>query len=84
VRGEVTYLAVVYSGRTPGSLIRIMQSLLSAIEARHRSALGDIIDTSELGGIPALLQRLVKRGWWPFLRFDDGTPRPGVAGGKPA
>ena len=84
VRGDVTYLAVVYSGRTPGSLIRIMQSLLSAIEARHRSALGDIIDTSELGVIPALLQTLVKRGWWPFLRFDDGIPRPGVAGGKPA
>jgi len=84
VRGDVSYLAVVYSGRTPGSLTHIMASLLRAIETRHRDALGDIIDTSKLTEIPGLLQKLVKRGWWPLLRFDDGVRPTDVSGGKPA
>jgi hypothetical protein len=84
VRGDVSYLAVVYRGRTPGSLTRIMASLLRAIETRHRDALGDIIDTSKLTEIPGLLQKLVKHGWWPLLRFADGVRPTDVSGGKPA
>jgi hypothetical protein len=76
VRGDVCYVAVVYGGRTPGSLLRILRSLLALIESRYRASLGDIIDTSELGDIPHLMERLVYRGWWPFLRFDDGAPAP--------
>jgi len=69
VRGRVAYLAVVYRGRTPGSLLRLMRSLLDLIESRHADALGDIVDTSRLGDIPSLLRRLVNYGWWPFLHF---------------
>ena len=79
VRGNVVYLAVVYEGRTPGTLLRIMRNLVEYVEKNHRDALGDIIDTSTLGEIPALLQRLVERGWSPFLRFGGNGrgPKPG-------
>ncbi len=67
VRGDRSYLAVVYRGRTPGSLTRRMRALLTQIEAEHETALGDVVDTSKLGDIPALLQRLVMRGGLPFV-----------------
>ena len=76
VRGKAAYLAVVYKGRTAGMLPRIMENLLTYIETRHGDALGDIVDTSRLGTIPSLLERLVKYGWWPLLTFrEDGPPQ---------
>lgn len=78
VRGELSFLAVVYRGRTPGSLIWIMRTLLNKIEAEHRDALGTIVDTSKLGEIPVLLQRLVSRGNLPFVSFG-GTKQPAGA-----
>ncbi len=74
VKGELSYVAVVYRGRAPGSLLRIMRSFLAYVETRHSHALGDIVDTSRLGEIPVLLQKLVKRGWWPFLSFEASGP----------
>jgi len=71
VKAELCYLAVVYRGRTPGSLTRIMHSLLAKIEAEHRDALGTILDSSKLGDIPVLLQRLVARGSLPFVSFGE-------------
>ncbi len=71
VKGDLSYLAVLYRGRTPGSLTRIMHTLLAKIEAEHRDALGTIVDSSKLGDIPLLLQRLVTRGSLPFVSFDE-------------
>ena len=73
-RGDRVYLAVVYRGRTPGRLLPIMHSLLQKIEGEHWDALGDIVDTSRLGEIPLLLEKLVTRGNLPFVSFGDGTP----------
>ncbi len=75
VKGEVSYLAVVYRGRTPGSLLRIMRSLLTKIEAEHQDALGTIIDSTKLGDIPGLLQHLVTRGSLPFVAYRIGGAR---------
>src|SRR5712691_2179043 len=72
VRGEKSYAAVVYKGRTPGSLVRIMQSMLGIIEARHGDALGDVVDSTKLGEIPLLLAKLVKRGSLPYVFFGKG------------
>jgi len=69
VRGRKSYLAVVFTGRMPGTLPRVMRSCLDAIEGEHSDALGDVIDMSTLGNIPETLGRLVRWGWWPFLRF---------------
>ena len=71
VRGSQAYLAVVYRGRTPGRLLLIMRSLLEQVEKRHADAIGEIVDTSKLGEIPLLLQRLVTRGNLPFVSFRD-------------
>jgi hypothetical protein len=70
VRGEACYLAVVYRGRAPGSLLRIMRSLIAAVEARYGDRIFDVIDSSGLGEMPAMLNRLVHKGWWPLLTFD--------------
>lgn len=72
VRGEKSYVAVVYKGRTPGGLVRIMQAMLGVIEARHGDALGDIVDSTKLGEIPFLLAKLVKRGSLPYVFFGKG------------
>jgi len=74
VRGERSYLAVVYRGRTPGRLVPIMRSLLEKVEKEHGDALGEIVDTSLLGEIPLLLQKLVTRGNLPFLSFRTKAP----------
>ena len=73
VRGGRVYLAVVYRGRTPGSLISRMRALLEKLEARYPEAFGDVLDTSKLGAIPMELQRLVSRGNLPFVRFGSGA-----------
>lgn len=75
VKGNLSYLAVVYRGRTPGSLLRIMRTLITKIEAEHGDALGSIVDSSKLGEIPVLLQRLVMRGSLPFVSFGE-TKKP--------
>jgi len=75
VRGDRSYLAVVYRGNTPGSLTRRMRALLAEIEREHATALGDVIDTSKLGNIPLALQRLVTRGGLPFIHFTWTEPR---------
>ena len=77
VKGTKSYLAVVYRGRTPGSLTRIMRELLEKIEREHGGALGDIVDAAKLGDIPPLLQLLVSRGSFPaaFVRFDRTAHR---------
>ena len=72
-RGKLGFLAAVYRGRTPGSLHRIMASLLAHIEAHHPEALGDIVDTTTLEDIPFLLKRFADRAWWPFLRFGESA-----------
>ncbi len=69
VRGVRSYLAVVYRGRTPGSLTRRMRALLHEIERSHAEVLGDIIDMSKLADIPVSMERLVTRGGLPFIRF---------------
>ena len=69
VRGQRAFLAVVYRGRTPGRLLPIMRSLLERIEKDHHDALGDIVDTTTLGDVPLLLERLVTRGNLPFVAF---------------
>ncbi len=71
VRGDRAFLAVVYRGRTPGRLLPIMHSLLGRIEREHFEALGDIVDTTALGDIPVLLEKLVTRGNLPFVAFGD-------------
>ncbi len=73
VRGEHAYVAVVYRGRTPGRLLPIMRSFLDEVEREHADALGDIVDTSRLGDIPQLLQRLVTRGNLPFVGFKPAN-----------
>ncbi|MEK6851109.1 MAG: hypothetical protein AABY30_01080, partial [Candidatus Thermoplasmatota archaeon] len=74
VRGKNGYLAAVYRGRMPGSLGRVMGSLLDHIHARHPEALGDIVDPTNLENIPFLLKRFIDHAWWPFLRFGrDGA-----------
>lgn len=75
VRGDRAFLAVVYRGRTPGRLLAIMRSLLERIEAEHREALGDIIDTTALADVPRLLERLVTRGNLPFVAFGETTTK---------
>jgi hypothetical protein len=75
VRGDLSYLAVVYRGRTPGSLTRRMRSLLIQIERDHPTALGDFIDTSKLQDIPLALNRLVTRGGLPFIRSVRTEPQ---------
>ena len=72
-RGKLGFLAAVYRGRTPGSLQRVMGSLLAHIEAHHPDALGDVVDSTNLEDIPYLLKRFVDRAWWPFLRFGQGA-----------
>lgn len=78
VRGTLSYLAVVYRGRTPGSLTWRMRSLLSDMERSQPEALGDIIDMSKLADIPVSMERLVTRGGLPFIRFgtDKAEPAP--------
>ncbi len=77
VRGEMSYVAVVYKGRTPGGLVRIMQAMLGIIEARHGDALGDVVDSTKLGEIPLLLAKLVKRGSLPYVFFGKrGSAKP--------
>ncbi len=71
VRGDRAFLAVVYRGRTPGRLLPIMHSLLGRIEREHFEALGDIVDTTALGDIPVLMEKLVTRGNLPFVAFGD-------------
>ncbi len=71
VRGDRSFLAVVYRGRTPGRLLPIMHSLLGKIEREHAKALGDIVDTTALGDIPLLMERLLTRGNLPFVSFED-------------
>ena len=71
VRGKEAYLAVVYQGRSPGGLPRRMRNLLDSIEAGHPTALAALVDTSQLGDIPTLLQRFLDRGWLPFSRVRD-------------
>ncbi len=71
VRGGRAYIAVVYRGRAPGRLLAIMRGLLEKIEREHADALGTIVDTSRLGDLPALLQKLVTRGNLPFVSFRD-------------
>lgn len=70
-RGQYSYLAVVYLGHTPGLLPRHMRDFLREVEARHGQRLKDFMDTSGLGDVPLMLQRLIERSWWPFLSFDD-------------
>jgi len=72
VRGQKSYAAVVYKGRTPGGLVRIMQTMLGIIEARYGEALGDVVDSTKLGEIPLLLAKLVKRGSLPYVFFGKG------------
>ena len=69
VRGDRGYLAVVYKGRTPGALTRVMKGLLTSLETRHADLFGPIVDSSKVEDIPVLLQKLLKYGWWPFLAF---------------
>jgi len=69
VRGDRVYLAVVYRGRTPGSLTARMRALVQKLESRYPGAFGDVLDTSKLEGIPVELERLVSRGNLPFVRF---------------
>ncbi len=69
VRGDRVYLAVVYRGRTPGSLTSRMRVLVQKLESRYPGAFGDVLDTSKLEGIPVELERLVSRGNLPFVRF---------------
>lgn len=76
VKGEVAYLAVVYRGRTPGGLLRIMRSLLDRLEADHRDAFGDIVDSSKLGDVPFLLKKLVTHGSLPFAFVHFERTRP--------
>jgi len=71
VRGERVYLAVVYRGRTPGSLTSRVRALLEKLETQYPEAFGDIVDTSKLGEIPVELHRLVARGNLPFVRFGS-------------
>ncbi len=71
VRGSRVYLAVVYRGRTPGSLTSRMRVLLQKLERRYPEAFGDVLDTSKLEGIPVELERLVSRGNLPFVRFGS-------------
>jgi hypothetical protein len=73
VRGNRAFLAVVYRGRTPGRLLSIMRSLLERIEKDHHDALGEIVDTSTLGDVPRLLERLVSRGNLPFVAFGEAA-----------
>ena len=71
VRGDRVYLAVVYRGRTPGSLTSRMRALLEKFEAQYPDAFGDVVDMSKLGEIPVELERLVARGNLPFVRFSS-------------
>jgi hypothetical protein len=73
VRGDRGYLAVVYQGRTPGSLVGVMKGLLTSIETRHPDLFGPIIDSSKVEGVPVLLQKLLRYGWWPLLRFREAV-----------
>jgi hypothetical protein len=72
VRGRQGYLAVVYTGRSPGRLERSMESLLAHIEAHYPNAFGSAVDTSEFMELPVLLMRFLNRAWWPFLSFPSG------------
>ncbi|HLE46182.1 MAG TPA: DNRLRE domain-containing protein, partial [Thermoplasmata archaeon] len=80
VRGDRGYLAVVYKGRTPGSLTRVMRGFLTSMETRHADLFGPIVDSSKVEDIPVLLQKLLKYGWWPFLTFPDAAASPGAEG----
>ncbi len=71
VRGARVYLAVVYRGRTPGSLTSRMRALVRKFESRYPGAFGDVLDMSKLEGIPLELDRLVTRGNLPFVRFGS-------------
>ncbi len=72
-RGKSGYMAVVYRGRVPGSLPRLMRSLLAYLETRYPNAFGDVVDPATLESIPAHLKRFVDRSWWPFLTFGDAS-----------
>ena len=74
VRGDRGYLAAVYQGRTPGSLPRMMRSLLGALEMRYPTAFGDMVDSAKLQEIPLILKRLVDRAWWPFVPLPAKSP----------
>src|SRR5207245_1692931 len=69
VRGDRLYMAVVYRGRTPGSLPARMHALLNGMESRYPGAFGDVLDMSKLVDIPLELQRLLSRGGLPFVRL---------------
>jgi len=71
VQGKRGYLAVVYTGRTPGRLEHTMKSLLAHIEELHPGAFSAVVDTSEFRDIPVLLKRFMDRAWWPFLSFKS-------------
>ena len=68
-RADRSFLAVVYRGRAPGALPRLMKALLRHLEARYPTAFTDIVDSSTLEDIPMILQRFATRAWWPFLSF---------------
>jgi len=68
-RADRSFLAVVYRGRAPGGLPRMMKALLRHLEARYPAAFTDIVDTATLEDIPMILQRFATRAWWPFLSF---------------
>jgi len=70
-RGKSGYLAIVYRGHVPGSLPRLMRSLLAYLETRYPDAFGDVVDPATLESIPAHLKRFVDRSWWPLLTFRD-------------
>ncbi len=76
VRGTYSYLSAVYLGRTPGSLLKLMRSTLGVIEGRHEEALEErILESSELGDIPEMLQDLIIRGSWPFRPSAETVAR---------
>ncbi len=72
VQGKCSYLGVVYRGRTPGGLPKLMKALLDEVEARYGDELKDFIDTSRLGDIPRMLEEMVNRPWWSLL-FHGAT-----------
>jgi hypothetical protein len=69
VRGRHAYLAVVYVGRTPGRLPHLMRTVLDRIELTYGYVLLRFHDVDQVPGIPPLLEKLLKRGRWPFLEF---------------
>src|SRR3972149_5026336 len=73
VRGVRGYLAVVYSGKTPGSLLRVMRSLLTFSETRHPEAFSDIVEVARSSVLSESLERLMRDGWWTLLTFETAA-----------